>query len=116
VSAIAWLAGGIGLAGLVAIALYYIRRALSNSVALDERDAALRVEAQRIAKEESAAAQARSDRAKELDAKVDSVCTVDDAVAVLRGELSRAVGTPASDVVSGSGNAASPAPVVAPKP
>lgn len=113
---IAWVAGGLGLAGLVATAVYYVHKALTNSVALDERDAAIKVDADRIAKEESAAAQARADRAKELNAKVDSVRSVDDAVVVLRGELSRAVGTPTSDVVSGTGNAPSATVAVAPKP
>lgn len=113
-SVIAWILGGIGVAGAIAGVLYFIHTANANQVSLDERDAALRVEAERLAKEESAAEQARVDRTEELNAKVDSVRTVDDAVAVLRGELSRARGTPATDTVPSAEDAPGAKPAVAP--
>lgn len=80
------LGGLLGLSGMAAGVIYYVRRAERNSTALSERDAALDVERQRIAAVEAADAADRIRRAKELDAKVQAAHTASDAAALLRAE------------------------------
>lgn len=80
------LGGLLGLSGVVAGVVYWLRRDASNSVALSERNAALDVERKRIAAMEAADAADRIARAKELDAKIQAAHSASDAAALLRAE------------------------------
>lgn len=82
--------GSFGVAAVLGIVVYYLRRAYQNSVALSQSEAALQAESEHSAALEKAAEAARAARAKELDVKVANVRTGADAADLLRSELSRA--------------------------
>ena len=83
-AAVAWVAGAILSAGCVAAVVYYLRRAVLNSVALEQRDAALEVEQQRIAAEEKAKDAARAVRAREFENEKIAVVSAADAARLLQ--------------------------------
>lgn len=85
----------------------YLRRAAATSAALKQADADLKVEAERIAALEKAAAAARAARAKELDEKLENTVSAGDAVDLLRGAFpggrdSKAVRGPAGPGAPGA--------------
>lgn len=74
----------LGLGGAVAGVIYYIKRALSNQVALEQRDAALQVESDHVAAQQAADAKQRTERAAELDGKLAQIHDTAGADALLR--------------------------------
>lgn len=76
----------LGLGGIVGGAVYFIKQAMGNSVALDEQGAALQLEQQHTAAMQAAADAARAERAKEFDAAKASVHTASDAAGLLAGQ------------------------------
>jgi parvulin-like peptidyl-prolyl isomerase len=93
----------IGVAGVGAAVVLYLKRALNNAVALAERDEALRMASEQVAAQQRARAAERAARAAEFNDKKDAVRTASDAAALLRGELAGTGGTEATDQVPGEG-------------
>ena len=81
---IAVVSGLLGLGGLVAGAIYYVRRAASNAVSVGQLEAAQKMDADRADAADKAAAAARATRLQEANAKADRVTTASDAADLLR--------------------------------
>lgn len=85
-----YLGAAILVAAMVAGAVYYLRRAILTSVALGQRDAALRVSDERVDAMEKAAAAERVERAEEYREEAAEVRTASDAARLLRERFARA--------------------------
>lgn len=74
----------LGLGGLIAGAVYYLHKAVSNAVSIDQLNAQAKMEADRAAANDKAAAEARAARISEVNATVLKVTTANDAAELLR--------------------------------
>lgn len=77
----------VAVVGLLSAALYFLYRGAEAKAALSQTQESLKVEADRVAKMESAAAQAREERLQELDEKAAAVRDADDAARFLREQF-----------------------------